>query len=146
MPPAESLRGLGPLTQKHLRGLVLLFLGHPTGDDFFNPLALMRMLAHTVATTNQMMNRVLVVNVHGPGFFQHPKEFPKQMLDRSFLLKCITSGPHEVLLPASPLDWQHFNEWREAADYAATTLSMLAGIIDLEAGFKSPLLGESQLA
>jgi hypothetical protein len=96
-----------------------------------------------------MMTAVLAINVHGPEYFQQPKKFPQQMLDRSLVLDRITIvGIAQVQpstgqwLPPSPLDWQHLNEWRETADYAATTLAMLAGIVGMEAGFGSPLLGE----
>jgi hypothetical protein len=113
----------------------------------------MQVVSNVVGSALSMMNTVLAINVHGSDIFQQPKQFPKQVLDRSFLLRCITIAgriPAQAvmrqLLPPSPLDEQHLDEWREAADYAATTLSMLAGIVGLETGFKSPLLGESQLA
>jgi hypothetical protein len=152
MPPAESLRGLGLLTQKHLRGLVLSFLENPKGDDILLPLAITQVVTNAVGASIQWMNRVLLINVHGPGVLQQPKEFPQQVLKRSFLLRCITTaGTFQMepstrqLLPPSPVNGQHLNEWRETADYSATTLAMLAGIVDLETGFKSPLLGEIQM-
>jgi hypothetical protein len=148
MPPAESLRGLGLLAQKQVHGMVLTFLENPSGGNCVDPLSVLRVVAGAVGSSISMMNMVLAINVHGSGFFQQPQEFPQQMLDRSIVLKrTTTSGAFQAdpcvshILPPSPLDGQHLDEWREAADYAATRLSMLAAIVDLEATFKSPLLG-----
>jgi hypothetical protein len=95
------------------------------------------------------MNNVLAINVHGAQIFQEPKQFPKAMRKDSMVLRqlveCAEKHMHplaRLLLPPSDSDWQHLSEWRATADYAATTLSMVAGIVDLETGFKSPLLGE----
>jgi hypothetical protein len=127
---------------------VLSFIENPSGGKCLSPLAIISLMSETVGSAIQLMNRVLATNVHGPDYFQQPKKFPQQMLDRGFVLNCITTSGDSLLhpstgqlLPPSPLDGQHLNEWREAADYAATTLSMLAGFIDLDTGFKSPLLG-----
>jgi hypothetical protein len=131
---------------------VLSFIENPSGGKCLSPLAIISLMSETVGSAIQLMNRVLATNVHGPDYFQQPKKFPQQMLDRGFVLNCITTaGETHVqpatgqLLPPSPLDGQHLNEWRETADYAATTLSMLAGIVDLETGSFSPLLGESHI-
>jgi hypothetical protein len=112
------------------------------------PAALIHAVAETVSSAIEELSMVLAVNVHGQRIFQQPKQFPKQMLERSGVLYDITrAGLFRVdsvlreLLPPSPLDGQHLNEWRETADYAATTLAVLAGIVDLETGFHSPLLG-----
>jgi hypothetical protein len=148
MPPAESLRGLGPLTQKHLRGLVLSFLENPTSGTVNHPLFFITWVTGTVGAAIAEMNMLLMINVHGSETFQQPRNFPKQMLEHSFVLNRITCAgstqahPTGQKLPPAPLDGQHLSEWREAADYAATTLAVLAGIVDLEtSSFKSPLLG-----
>jgi hypothetical protein len=151
MPSAESLRGLGPMTQKHLRGLMLSFFEDPS-NCVGDPAGLMHMVAETVGSAVQQVSAALAVNVHGRHTFLQPKRFPGRMLHRSHVLYQITSAgtaharaPNGELLPPSPLDGQHLIEWRETADYAATTLSMVAGIVDLETGFKSPLLGGSKI-
>jgi hypothetical protein len=112
---------------------------------------LISMVAGTVDSVVQLMNTVLAVNVHGQSIFQQPKEFLIPMMERSRVLydiiKVAVLRVHPSTrqsLPPSPLDSQHLNEWRETADYAATTLAMLAGIVDLETGFHSPLLGGSK--
>jgi hypothetical protein len=130
---------------------MMSFLENASGSRLVaHPANLNRLVADAVRSIIQYMNMVLAVNVHGSDVFQKPISFPKQMLHSSFVLECITStaaaGVHPgtgQLLPPSPLDGQHLNEWRETADYAATTLSLVAGIVDLETGFKSPLLGGS---
>jgi hypothetical protein len=150
MPPAESLRGLGPLTQKHLRSLMLCFLEVPAGGTSVTPLYIHQLFANTVCASIKLMNMLLVVNVHGSDTFQKPKKFSQQVLEASLVLKCVSDAASTLLhpstaemLPPSPLDEQHLKEWRETADYAATTLVMLAGMVDLETSFKSPLLGGS---
>jgi hypothetical protein len=117
------------------------------------PLDLLQVVTNAVGSSIQLMNRVLAINVHGSDIFQQPKQFPKQVLDRSMVLDRITTAArsqlhpcYRQLLPPSLLDRQHLNEWRETADYGATTLALLGGIFSFETGFKSPLLGGSQLA
>jgi hypothetical protein len=128
---------------------VLSFLLNPSSDSAAK---LTEMVAWTAGRAIHMMTRVLAVKVHGSGFFQQPRNFPKQVLDHSIVLGCITSAATHLmrpdtgqLLPPSPLDEQHLNEWRETADYAATILALLGGVVGLETGFLSPLLGESRL-
>jgi hypothetical protein len=146
---ADSSRGLGPWTQKHLRGLTLSFLEHPSGGQIVTPLTHIQFVAQTAGLIIHVMLKVLAITVHGSGVYQQPKNFPKQMLERSIVLDRMTTAATYLmhpsigqLLPPSPLHGQHLNEWRETADYAATTLAVLAGTVDLETGFTSPLLGE----
>jgi hypothetical protein len=123
MPLAESLRRLGPLTQKHLHGLLLSFLQKPSGDTYLDPLKCMQRVAQTADAPIQLMYTVLAINVHGQSFFQQPKKFPRQMRGLNIVLDGITSGgalqvnPNtRQTLPPSPLDGQHLKEWRETAD------------------------------
>jgi hypothetical protein len=111
---------------------MLSFYQNPSSVRLVNgPLTLYQLVADTAGQTIQLMNRVLAVNVHGSHVLEPPLQFPEQMPGLSFVLDCITAaGTTQVnsfthgLLPTSPLDGRHLNEWRETADYAATTLVM----------------------
>jgi hypothetical protein len=128
---------------------MLSFLANPQGGLIGH---LNRQVSQMIGSAIQLTTTNLAVNVHGSDFYQQPRNFPKQMRDRSTVLNNITSaGAHPVRacteqsLPSSPLDRQHLNKWREAADYAATLQAVIAGTVGLETGFKSPLLGGSKL-
>jgi hypothetical protein len=131
---------------------MLSFLEDPVENDLVDPLSFVQLMSSTVGITIQPMITVLAINVHGADVFEEPKKFPKHMLN--IVLKHITTAGKAhahpktaLMLPPSPLDGQHLEEWKEAADYAATTLAMVVGIVDIETGFKSPfnLAGERQL-
>jgi hypothetical protein len=111
---------------------------------------LIQLVAQAVGSALRLIPMALAINVHGPHIFQQPKNFPQQMLDRSAVLRCLTRAANAhvhpfsaTLLPPSPLDEQHLDEWKETADYAVNILALLAGIVDLETGFRSPLIGGS---
>jgi hypothetical protein len=130
--------------------VVLSFLEKYAADAVMNPLALVQAISDIVGGAIVLMNNVLAINALGAQHFQPPKEFPETMPEGSIVLRSILSAAKHrmhpsraLLLPPSDDDWSHLMEWRDTADYAATTLAMVAGIVDMDTGFKSPLLGES---
>jgi hypothetical protein len=129
---------------------MLSFLENPTGE-LIDPLSVMNLLSAATDSAIRLLTQGLAINVHGQDYFLPLKEYPTHMLDSNMVLGALVSAARNqvhpstaLMLPPAASDEQHLQEWRRTADYAAKAMAMMAGIVDLETGYESPLLGGCQ--
>jgi hypothetical protein len=127
---------------------MLSFLENPMWE-LLDPLTFMQMLSDTTGTAIQLLNKLLLINVQGQDYFLGPrKDYPTHMLDSNIVLGALITAAQAQALPSTALmlppadsDEQHLQKWRRTADYAAKAMAMVAGIVGLDTGYQSPLLG-----